>query len=273
MSTIRQMRAPGALAVDAVVALSFLFLLLPLIVIVPMSFSSSLTLEFPPRSWSVTHYMTFLSSSAWWRATRNTFQIGALAALLATAATLPAAYALTQTRIRGKALVRMLVMLPLITPLIVVAVATYSTFAPRGLSDSVLGLALVHGALGVPLAFLAVNASFEQLDPRQIQAARSLGATPLSAFFRVVVPAIRPGLVTGALFAFVYSFNEVVVAIFLGGRQSETLPKRMWDGILLQVDPVISAVASLMMAVTLLVLIVVMLARFSARRKKSAQDA
>src|SRR5690606_25061029 len=113
--------------------------------------------------------------------------------------------------------------------------------------DNVLTLAIVHAALGMPLAFLAINASLEQFDVRQMQAARSLGAPVLRAFWRVMMPAIAPGLVTGALFAFVYSFNEVVVALFLGGRNSETLPRKMFEGITLEIDPVISAVATTMM--------------------------
>ncbi len=187
--------------------------------------------------------------------------------LVAVAVATPAAYAVNISRIAGKGLVQLVVMLPLVVPLIVVAVATYSFFAPRGLTDSVPGLALVHGLLGVPLAFLAINASFEQFDRAQLTAAQSLGARPLVAFVRVVLPAVRPGILTGALFAFVFSFNEVVTAIFLGGPSSETLPKRMWDGILLQVDPIIAVVASVMMLITVSLMGGALLVRLLAKRE------
>lgn len=252
--------------VDVMATAGVVFLVVPLVVIVPMSFGSSLTLEFPPKSWSISYYVTFFSRSAWLEAARNTFEIGLTASFLATAVSIPAAYALTQSSIRGKFLIRFAVMLPLTVPLIVVAVAAYSTFAPLGFSDNILSLSLVHAALGTPLAFIAVNASFELFDQRLSQAAASLGATPLRTFLRVVIPAVLPGVATGALFAFVYSFNEAVVAIFLGGPNSETLPRKMWEGIILQVDPIISTVATLMILVTVALLVFAEVARRSGAR-------
>ncbi|SEB42926.1 ABC transporter permease [Rhodococcus jostii] len=244
----------GAVALDIIAVLAIIFLLLPLLIIIPMSFSSSLTLEFPPPNWSVANYQEFFTSVEWRRATIHTFEVGVLAMILAVAVATPTAYAINISRIRGRGVVQLLVMLPLVVPLIVVAVAAYGYFAPRGLSDSIVGLALVQGMLGVPLAFLAINASFDQFDKAQLVAAQSLGAKPWVAFARVVYPSIRPGIVTGGLFAFVFSFNEVVTAIFLGGPQSETLPKRMWDGILLQVDPIIAVVSTVMILFTVLLM-------------------
>lgn len=258
----------GAAALDLITVLTLLFLLLPLLVIIPMSFSSSLTLEFPPPSWSAVNYQEFFGSPEWRRATLHTFEVGLIAMVLAVLVATPAAYAVNISRIRGRGLVQLLVMLPLVVPLIVVAVAAYGYFAPRGLSDSIIGLALVHGALGVPLAFLAINASFDQFDKAQLVAAQSLGARPWVAFGRIVLPSIRPGIITGGLFAFVFSFNEVVTAIFLGGPQSETLPKRMWDGILLQVDPIIAVVATVMILFTVLLMGVAVGARRLMKRER-----
>lgn len=257
----------GSAGLDIVAVVSLVFLTLPLVVIIPMSFTAAGTLEFPPPTWSLENYRVFFASPEWRQALLHTVEVGLLATLVAVAVATPAAYAVNISRIAGKGFVQLVVMLPLVVPLIVVAVASYSFFAPRGLVDSVPGLALVHGLLGVPLAFLAINASFEQFDRAQLTAAQSLGAKPFVAFVRVVLPAVRPGILTGALFAFVFSFNEVVTAIFLGGPNSETLPKRMWDGILLQVDPIIAVVASVMMLITVSLMGGALLVRLLAKRE------
>lgn len=259
----------GSRALDVATVLTLIFLTLPLVVIIPMSFTAAGSLQFPPPNWTLDNYTEFFASPEWRSALVHTVQVGLIATVIALAVATPAAYAVSISRIHGRSLVQLVVMLPLVVPLIVIAVATYSYFAPRGLSDSVLGLGLVHGLLGVPLAFLAINASFEQFDRAQLTAAQSLGASPLVAFGRVILPAIRPGLITGGLFAFVFSFNEVVTAIFLGGPASETLPKRMWDGILLQVDPIIAVVATVMILVTVSLMGGALIVRLLSKRVKS----
>ncbi len=151
--------------------------------------------------------------------------------------------------------VQVLLLLPLVTPLVVAAVGYYRVFLDWGIANTVLGLTLAHAGLAMPFVLLSVVASLRKFDPRLSKAAASLGATPARTFFRVVLPSIRPGVIAGGFLAFLFSFNETVVAIFLVASRAQTLPKLMWDGILLEVDPVLSVVATLMTLMTVLVLV------------------
>lgn len=240
--------------IKAAVVFSVLFLALPLSVVIPMSFSSSQTLAFPPPSWSTQYYEVFLNSDKWMGAAAASFQVGIFSALIATTLGTMAAFALSQYKVPLRRSIQVVLLLPLVTPLVVAAIGFYRVYLGWGIANSVLGLTLAHAGLAMPFVLLSVVASLRKYDPRLSKAAASLGATPLRTFFRVTLPAIRPGVIAGGFLAFLFSFNETVVAIFLVASRAQTLPKLMWDGILLEVDPVISVVATLMTLLTVAVL-------------------
>jgi putative spermidine/putrescine transport system permease protein len=147
-----------------------------------------------------------------------------------------------------------LILSPLIVPVIVVAIGIYYAFSRYGLVGSPIGLVLAHTCLAVPFVVTSVSASLAGIDPRLEQAALSLGATPGGTFFQVTLPLIRPGVLVGALFAFITSFDELVVALFLSGSGAVTLPRRMWDDLRFAIDPTIAAVSTLTIVLTVLLM-------------------
>jgi putative spermidine/putrescine transport system permease protein len=231
------------------------FLLIPILIIIPMSFGSALSLEFPPRSLSLQWYQKYFTSPAWLGATWTSFQVAIGTTVLATPLGTLAAFGLVRGHFRGKDLVYSLVISPIIVPGVVIAVAVYIAFARLGLVGTPLAMILAHTVLAIPLVVVNVSATLKGFDETLERAAMSLGAGPLTTFLRVTFPIIRPGVIAGALFAFMTSFDEVIVAIFLAGRTATTLPKRMWDSVLLETDPTISAISTLLIGLTLLVLV------------------
>ncbi|MBS7349853.1 MAG: ABC transporter permease [Comamonas sp.] len=223
-----------------------LFLLLPVFVIVPLSFSSGSFLSYPLPGWSLQWYRELFSSPEWARATRNSFIVAPLATLLATSLGTLAAMGLARGRFVGKGLLSALLISPMVVPIVVVAVSTYLVFARLGLSETYLGLVLVHAALGAPFVVTTVLASLQNFNHNLVKASLSLGASPVETFFKVTLPVIAPGVISGALFAFAASFDEVVVTLFLAGPEQITLPRQMFTGIRENISPVIAAVATLL---------------------------
>ena len=252
--------SPGraaTLVLGAVAGLVLLFLVLPVLVVVPLSFSDSLYLDFPPRGFSLQWYERFLGSREWTGALWTSLQVGVLATLLATALGTAAALGLARGRFRGKALLAAFLVSPMIVPVVVLAIALHAVYARLGLSGTFAGLVLAHAGLGLPFVVVTVSATLTRLDPRLEQAALSLGASPWGAFRHVMLPLIRPGVITGALLAFITSWDEVVVALFVGGTRSSTLPRRMWEGLRSEIDPTLAAVSTLLVALSLALLIAV----------------
>lgn len=223
-----------------------LFLLLPIFVIVPLSFSSGSFLAYPLPGWSLQWYRELLASPEWARAARNSFIVAPLATVLATTLGTLAAMGLARTRFMGRGLVSGLLIAPMVVPIVVVAVSTYLFFARIGLSETYLGLVLVHAALGAPFVVTTVLATLQGFNHNLVKASLSLGASPLHTFFKVTLPVIAPGVISGALFAFAASFDEVVVTLFLAGPDQVTLPRQMFTGIRENISPVIAAVATLL---------------------------
>jgi putative spermidine/putrescine transport system permease protein len=235
----------GWLALRAFCVGVLLFLLLPIIVIVPLSFSSGSFLSYPLPGWSLQWYQELFASAEWARAARNSFIVAPLATLLATALGTLAAMGLARTRFPGKGLISGLLISPMVVPIVVVAVSTYLFFARIGLSDTYLGLVLVHAALGAPFVVTTVLATlqgFNQNLVRQSEPGRHAGAHLLPRHAAV----IAPGVISGALFAFATSFDEVVVTLFLAGPEQVTLPRQMFTGIRENINPTIAAVATLL---------------------------
>jgi putative spermidine/putrescine transport system permease protein len=226
------------------------FLVLPVLVIVPLSFSDSTFLAYPIEGWSLRWYREVWHSSDWMRAARNSFIVAPLATLLATALGTLAAMGLAQARFAGKGLLGSVLISPMVVPIVVVGVSTYLYFARWGLTDSYTGLVIVHAALGSPFVVTTVLATLQGFNHNLVKASLSLGASPLQTFWRVTLPVIAPGVIAGALFAFATSFDEVVVTLFLAGPDQVTLPRQMFTGIRENISPAIAAVATLLILFT-----------------------
>jgi putative spermidine/putrescine transport system permease protein len=226
------------------------FLLVPIIVIVPLSFADSSFLVYPIPGWSLRWYQNLFTSEDWIRAARNSFIVAPLATVIATVLGTLAAVGLVRTDFAFKGVLMSLLIAPMVVPIVVVGVATYLFFAPLGLVDSYAGLIIVHAALGAPFVLTTVLATLQGFNHNLVRASLSLGANPLISFFRVTLPVIAPGVISGALFAFATSFDEVVVTLFLAGPGQVTLPRQMFTGIRENITPTIAAVATLLILFT-----------------------
>jgi len=226
------------------------FLLLPIIVIIPLSFSNSSFLAYPIEGWSLHWYREMWNAPEWGHATRNSFIVAPAATLLATVLGTLAAMGLARNQFLGKNLLAALLIAPMVVPIVVVGVSSYLYFAKWGLNDSYTGLILVHAALGAPFVVTTVLATLQSFNLNLVKASLSLGASPLTTFFRVTLPVIAPGVISGALFAFATSFDEVVVTLFLAGPEQVTLPRQMFTGIRENISPTIAAVATLLILFT-----------------------
>lgn len=227
-----------------------IYLLLPILVIIPLSFSSSSFLAYPMPGWSLQWYDNLFRSEDWGRAARNSFIVAPLATLLATVLGTMAAVGLARVQFFGKGLLMSLLIAPMVVPIVVVGVSTYLFFAKIGLNDSYLGLILVHAALGAPFVLTTVLATLQSFNHNLVRASLSMGATPIETFFRITLPIIAPGVISGALFAFATSFDEVVVTLFIAGPTQVTLPRQMFTGIRENITPTIAAVATLLIIFT-----------------------
>ena len=226
------------------------FLLLPILVIIPLSFSSSTFLAYPMPGWSLQWYDNLFTSDDWGRAMRNSFIVAPAATLVATVLGTMAAVGLARVQFFGKGALMSLLIAPMVVPIVVVGVSTYLFFARIGLNDTYLGLILVHAALGAPFVLTTVLATLQSFNHNLVRASLSLGAGPLETFFRVTLPVIAPGVISGALFAFATSFDEVVVTLFIAGPTQVTLPRQMFTGIRENISPTIAAVATLLIIFT-----------------------
>ena len=238
-------------------ALVFLFLVAPLIAIVPLSFNSGGYLTYPMEGVSLRWYEEFFASSTWRLSIRNTFIVGTMAALVATVLGTMAALGMARGSFPGRAILMALIISPMVLPFVITALGMFFFFTRLGLTNSLFGLALAHAALGVPFVVITVSATLQGFDRNLPRAAASLGARPLYAFRRVTLPIISPGVIVGALFAFAISFDEVVVAVFLVGPGERTLPRQMFSGIRENLDPTIAAAATFMMLISVVLLILV----------------
>jgi putative spermidine/putrescine transport system permease protein len=251
----------GDAALVGFAGLVCLFLVLPSLIVVPMSFNADNLLRFPPHGFSLVWYETYFEREDWRAATANSLTIALAVTLLATALGTLAALGLVRGRIPLRNLYVFLMLTPMIVPPIVSAVSMYGVFAGLGLVGTVPGMVLAHTVLALPFVVINVAAVLQRMDWRIEQAARSLGASPLRAFFLVTLPMIRPGLVAAGIFAFIASFDEVVVALYISGSKAVTLPVQMWSGLRFEINPVVAAVSTLLLGLSVLSLVGVGLLR------------
>ena len=236
-----------------------LFLIAPLLVFVPLSFNAEPYFTFTegmlrldPDAYSLRWYRSVAGDEEWLRALVNSLVIGAAATALATVLGTVAALGLSSAAMPGRTAIMGLLLSPIVTPLIISAVGMFFFYSEVGLAQTHLGLILAHTTLGAPFVVITVTATLSGFDRNLLRASASLGAGPLTGFRRIQLPLIAPGVVSGALFAFATSFDEVVTVLFIGGLEQRTIPRQMWSGIREEISPAILAVATVLLAFALL---------------------
>jgi putative spermidine/putrescine transport system permease protein len=227
-----------------------LFLAMPIVIVALLSFSSASYLTFPPPAFGIRWYKAYFGSREWLDSTWLSLGIAASVVVLATSLGTMAALGLARLRGSARAAVAALIVSPLIVPGIVAAIGIYYAFSRYRLVGSPFGLVLAHTSLAVPFVVTSVSASLAGFDRRLERASLSLGATPWNTFRQVTLPLISPGVLVGALFAFITSFDELIVALFLSGSGAVTLPRRMWDDLRFAIDPTIAAVSTVTIVLT-----------------------
>jgi putative spermidine/putrescine transport system permease protein len=268
-------------------ALIFIFLITPILIIVPLSFNAqpyfSFTqgmLSFDPDAFSLRWYRDIFTNGmanpnaegwAWWvdtwtnaqwvRAMKNSFIIGIASTLIATALGTLAAIGLSRSEMPYRGAIMSILISPMIVPLVITAAGMFYFYSQIKLSQTYLGVILAHAALGTPFVIITVTATLVGFDNSLVRAAASLGANPVRTFFKVQMPLITPGVISGGLFAFITSFDEVVAVLFLAGPEQRTIPRQMWSGIREQISPTILAVATILVIISIALLTVMELLR------------
>jgi putative spermidine/putrescine transport system permease protein len=242
--------------------LVLLFLLAPSLIIIPMSFSDSAFLQFPPEHWSLRWYSAYVNSIEWREATVVSLKAAVLTTLLSVPLGVAAAYALHAGRFRLTAVIQTLLAVPLIVPVILIGIGAFFLYSWLGINNTITGLVLAHSALAVPLVLITVLSGFKTYDMNQELVARSLGASRLRAFFLITLPQLRFSIISGALFAFNASFDEAVVSFFISGGETSTLTRRMFSALRDQIDPTIAAISTCLIVLSSAMLVLAqMLAR------------
>lgn len=249
MSGIAVQRPPKSLArilLWVACGLILIFLVMPIFAIIPLSFNAEPFFTYPMPGFSLRWYREFLTSPDWNTATYNSIVVAACATVLATILGTLAALGLSRPDCPWRLTLGALVISPMIIPVVVGAVGAFYFYAGFGLLSSLAGLIVAHTALAAPFVVITVTATLANFDHSVMRAAASLGASPTKAFFRVMLPLITPGVLAGAIFAFVTSFDDVVMALFLAGSEQRTLPRQMWSGLRESISPTITVVATLL---------------------------
>jgi putative spermidine/putrescine transport system permease protein len=254
-------------------ALIFLFLIVPILVIIPLSFNAvpffTFTpemLSFDPAGYSLRWYKDFVNNPQWIHSLQNSFIIAIASTILSTVLGTLAALGLSRPYTPYKAVIMGALISPMIVPLIISATGMFFFYTSVGLAQTHLGIILAHTALGTPFVVITVTATLVGFDQSMIRAAQNLGASPPTVFFKVIMPLILPGVISGALFAFITSFDEVVVVLFLAAFDQRTIPLQMFSGLREQISPTILAVATILVTISIILLTSVELLRRRSER-------
>ncbi|MBE7419590.1 MAG: ABC transporter permease [Ideonella sp.] len=239
----------------AIVWVASVVLIAPIVIVVIVAFSGGAYLKFPPDSLSLRWFQVFFGDPRWRESIWFSLQIGLIACAIATGVGFFAAYALVRSRLKAKTLVLSLLLTPMIVPAVVTAIAMYFMSAAVGLVGSTLWLGFCHAVMALPVVLLILLSTLNGVDVNLERAALSLGASRTRVFTHVVVPLAAPGLASAALFAFLTSFDELIISLFLADVRMQTLPVRIWNSLHLDVQPTIAAVNAFLIAVTGLVLL------------------
>lgn len=260
-------------AFRVIVGLIFFFLIAPILVIIPLSFNAEDfftytpgMLALDPEAYSLKHYRDFFTNPDWQQAMRNSLAIAPAATVLSVGLGTLAAIGLSQSHVPFRRAIMAILISPMIVPLIISAAGMYFFYSRVGMQGTYLGVVLAHAALGIPFVIITVTATLVGFDRSLTRAAANMGADPVTTFFRVQMPLILPGVISGGLFAFITSFDEVVVVLFVGSAGQKTLPWQMFIGLREQISPTILAVATILVAVSILLLTTVELLRRRSER-------
>lgn len=227
-----------------------MYLLLPISIIIPVSMTDQRFLSLPKEALSLQHYATVLNSPEWLGSIWQSFLIAVVATGIAVLAGTLCAIGCWRLARRSTNLIRALMLLPIIIPSIVYAIGLYRYFAGLDLLDRFMGVAIAHGVTGIPYVVITVSTALAAFDPRLEQAARGMGASLMQTLRWVILPRITPGILSGGIFAFIHSWDELVIVLFIASRDVFTLPRRIWDGINENLDPAMAAVAVLLVVFT-----------------------
>lgn len=248
-------RFPLAMVVFAVVVgLILFFLMLPTLIVIPMSLGTANYIEFPPSGLTLRWYVEYLQDPEWVRATLFSLRVALATTLAATLIGTLAAIALVRGELPGKGLIQAMTLSPMVIPHIVIAVALYLVFAPLRLTGNFYGFLIAHTMLAVPYVVLTVSAALQRVDVTLELAALNCGASRVRAFFHVVLPNILPGVAAGGVFAFLTSFDEATVAFFISGIEGKTITRKMFEDIDFNLTPVIAAVSTVLVSASLILM-------------------
>lgn len=235
-------------------ALTLLFLILPSLLVIPLSFSDSRYLAFPPPGWSTRWYAAYFDALEWREATRTSFVAATLTMIISTLLGTLAAYSLHTSQSRFTQLIYATFMMPLIIPGILIAIGVFLLFAQLGLNNTMTGIVLAHSVMAIPLVVITVASGLKSYDITQEMVARSLGASRPWAFLTVTLPQIKVSVVSAALLAFITSLDEVVISLFIAGGDNATLTRRMFNALRDEIDPTIAAISTLLILLSVILL-------------------
>ena len=258
-------------ALRVFVALVLLFLISPIIAVMPLSFNSESFFTYPMPGYSLKWYEDFFFNPRWSGAVKVSFLVAIATTILATALGTLAALGLARSNFPAKATIMAILISPMIVPVIISAVGMFKFYAQLDLAGTRLGIILAHTALATPFVVITVTATLSSFDKTLMRAGASCGAPPHTVFFKVVMPLILPGMISGALFAFVTSFDEVVVVLFLASPEDRTLPLQMFSGIREMISPTITAAATVLVLISTALLITVEMLRRRSERLRGVQ--
>jgi ABC-type spermidine/putrescine transport system permease subunit II len=250
---------------SAFVSLTAVILTAPTLILIPMSFSSGKTFAFPPPGWSLKWYKTLFQDPSWLESIATSFKAAGIATPLATVIGTAAAFGLARMGPKLRGALTAGVLSPLIVPHILVALAAYSTFLNLHLNGTLRALVLVDTVIVLPFVIISVNTRLQGFDPRMRDAALGLGAPPRVVFLRITLPLMLPGILAGALLAFITAFDEFIIALLLQGPDLKPMPIKMYDSVALEIDPTISPAATI---IVVLVSIVILTAQLVSTREK-----
>ncbi|MCY4287339.1 MAG: ABC transporter permease subunit [Aestuariivita sp.] len=256
-----------------IVGAILVFLITPILVVLPLSFNAEdfftftpEMLRFDPEGYSLKHYRDFFHNPDWQQALRNSVLIAPVATLLSVGFGTLAAIGLSQPYVPFRQAIMAILISPMIVPLIISAAGMYFFYSRIGLQGTYFGVVLAHAALGIPFVIITVTATLVGFDRSLTRAAANLGANPVTTFLRIQMPLILPGVISGGLFAFITSFDEVVVVLFVGSASQQTLPWQMFTGLREQISPTILAVATILVVISILLLATVEMLRRRSER-------
>lgn len=237
-----------------VAGLILLFLILPSVIVMPLSFSSDRYLTFPPTGWSTRWYEAYFGAIEWWDATRTSAIAAFLTMVVATTFGTLAAYGLHTSKSRWSRALYVGFMLPLIIPGILIAIGIFLLYAKLGLNNTMPGIVLAHSVMAIPLVVITVASSLKSYDMNLEMAARSLGASRPWAFLTITLPQIKIAVISGALLAFITSLDEVVISLFIAGGENATLTRRMFNALRDEIDPTIAAISTLLIVISVVMM-------------------